>query len=79
MKIIFNSEGRENREFRGPNDGSRGDFGERRPARGGPRGGGAGERGLGPRGGRGGSRGHRGGFDNRGKREFDRQSGSDRT
>ncbi|XP_044590464.1 plasminogen activator inhibitor 1 RNA-binding protein-like isoform X2 [Cotesia glomerata] len=72
-------EGRENREFRGSNDGPRGDFSERRSARGGPRGGGAGERGLGPRGGRGGSRGHRSGFDNRGKREFDRQSGSDRT
>lgn len=29
--------------------------------------------------GRGGSRGGRGGYDNRGKREFDRQSGSDKT
>ena len=47
------------------------EFGERR-GRGGIRGVGGGR-------GRGGSRGGRGGFDNRGKREFDRQSGSDKT
>ncbi|XP_012278169.1 plasminogen activator inhibitor 1 RNA-binding protein isoform X2 [Orussus abietinus] len=62
-------EGRDTREFRGSGDTLRGEFGERR-GRGGPRG--AGGRG------RGGPRG-RGGFDNRGKREFDRQSGSDKT
>ncbi|XP_034935884.1 plasminogen activator inhibitor 1 RNA-binding protein-like isoform X1 [Chelonus insularis] len=64
-------EGRENRDFRNSND-QRGDFGDRRP-RGGSRGG------AGPRGGRGGPRGPRSGFDSRGKREFDRQSGSDKT
>ncbi|XP_014222838.1 plasminogen activator inhibitor 1 RNA-binding protein-like isoform X1 [Trichogramma pretiosum] len=42
------------------------------------RGGGRGRGGPG-RGGRGGFRGGRGGFDNRGKREFDRQSGNDKT
>ncbi|XP_057319855.1 plasminogen activator inhibitor 1 RNA-binding protein-like isoform X2 [Microplitis mediator] len=68
-------EGRENRDYRNSTDGPRGDFGDRRPARGGPRGGG----GLAPRGGRGGPRGARSGFDSRGKREFDRQSGSDKT
>lgn len=61
-------EGRETREFRNSNDTQRGDYGERR-GRGGMRGMGRG---------RGGPRG-RGGFDNRGKREFDRQSGSDKT
>ncbi|XP_066585959.1 SERPINE1 mRNA-binding protein 1-like [Prorops nasuta] len=60
-------ESRETREFRKPEQ--RGDFGERR-GRGGMRGMGRGSRG-GPRGGR--------SFDNRGKREFDRQSGSDKT
>ncbi|XP_043279764.1 plasminogen activator inhibitor 1 RNA-binding protein-like isoform X2 [Venturia canescens] len=63
-------EGRDNREFRGSGE-PRGEFGERR-GRGGIRGVGGGR-------GRGGSRGGRGGFDNRGKREFDRQSGSDKT
>ncbi|XP_078036995.1 uncharacterized protein LOC144470063 isoform X2 [Augochlora pura] len=61
-------EGRETREFRNSNDTQRGDYGERR-GRGGMRG---------MSRGRGGPRG-RGGFDNRGKREFDRQSGSDKT
>ncbi|XP_051157147.1 plasminogen activator inhibitor 1 RNA-binding protein-like isoform X2 [Leptopilina boulardi] len=65
-------EPREPRDFRGPGDNSRPDFGERRGGRGGSRGGGMNR-------GRGGSRGGRGGFDNRGKREFDRQSGSDKT
>lgn len=72
--MFVDSEGRENRDYRNSTDGPRGDFGDRRPARGGPRGGG-----LGPRGGRGGPRGPRSGFDSRGKREFDRQSGSDKT
>ncbi|KAG7207102.1 hypothetical protein KM043_000979 [Ampulex compressa] len=62
-------EGRETREFRNSNDAQRGEYGERR-GRGGMRG---------MSRGRGGSRGGRGGFDNRGKREFDRQSGSDKT
>lgn len=62
-------EGRETREFRNSNENQRGDYGERR-GRGGMRGMGRG---------RGGSRGGRGGFDSRGKREFDRQSGSDKT
>ncbi|KAJ8682891.1 hypothetical protein QAD02_018683 [Eretmocerus hayati] len=83
----YGGEGREPREYREPrefrNSGDRGDFGDRRPGRGG--GGGGGERGGrgmgrgGYRGGRGGDRGGRGGYDNRGKREFDRQSGSDKT
>ncbi|XP_015113543.1 plasminogen activator inhibitor 1 RNA-binding protein isoform X2 [Diachasma alloeum] len=72
-------EGRDNREFRNreSGDGPRGEFGDRRgPRSGGPRGAGSG----GPRGGsRGGPRGARSGFDSRGKREFDRQSGSDKT
>lgn len=72
-------EGRDNREFRNSNDGPRGDIGERRP-RGGSRGGpGGGGNSAGGRGNRGGPRGPRTGFDNRGKREFDRQSGSDKT
>ncbi|EGI64044.1 Plasminogen activator inhibitor 1 RNA-binding protein [Acromyrmex echinatior] len=62
------SEGRETREFRNSSETQRGEYGERR-GRGGMRGMGRG---------RGGPRG-RGGFDNRGKREFDRQSGSDKT
>ncbi|KAL2751494.1 plasminogen activator inhibitor 1 RNA-binding protein [Vespula maculifrons] len=62
-------EGRETREFRNSNENQRGDYNERR-GRGGMRGMGRG---------RGGSRGGRGGYDNRGKREFDRQSGSDKT
>ncbi|XP_020288673.1 plasminogen activator inhibitor 1 RNA-binding protein-like [Pseudomyrmex gracilis] len=62
------SEGRETREFRNSTDAQRGEYGERR--------GRGGMRGIGR--GRGGPRG-RGGFDNRGKREFDRQSGSDKT
>lgn len=64
------SEGRETREFRNSNtDAQRGaEYGERR-GRGGMRG---------MSRGRGGPRG-RGGYDNRGKREFDRQSGSDKT
>ncbi|XP_028045004.1 plasminogen activator inhibitor 1 RNA-binding protein isoform X2 [Monomorium pharaonis] len=62
------SEGREPREFRSSNETQRSEYGERR-GRGGMRGMGRG---------RGGPRG-RGGFDNRGKREFDRQSGSDKT
>ncbi|CAK9800600.1 Plasminogen activator inhibitor 1 RNA-binding protein [Anthophora quadrimaculata] len=61
-------EGRETREFRNSNDNQRGDYGERR-GRGGMRG---------MVRGRGGPRG-RGGYDYRGKREFDRQSGSDKT
>ncbi|KOC65262.1 Plasminogen activator inhibitor 1 RNA-binding protein [Habropoda laboriosa] len=64
----FSSEGRETREFRNSNDNQRGDYGERR-GRGGMRG---------MVRGRGGPRG-RGGYDYRGKREFDRQSGSDKT
>lgn len=52
-------------------------MGDRRP-RGGSRGGPGGP-GGGGRGSRGGPRGSRTGFDNRGKREFDRQSGSDKT
>ncbi|XP_011339650.1 plasminogen activator inhibitor 1 RNA-binding protein isoform X2 [Ooceraea biroi] len=62
------SEGRETREFRNSSETQRGEYGERR-GRGGMRG---------MSRGRGGPRG-RGGFDNRGKREFDRQSGSDKT
>ncbi|OAD58968.1 Plasminogen activator inhibitor 1 RNA-binding protein [Eufriesea mexicana] len=62
-------EGRETREFRNSNDNQRGEYGERR-GRGGMRGGMVRGRG-GPRG--------RGGYDYRGKREFDRQSGSDKT
>ncbi|XP_076294641.1 uncharacterized protein LOC143215917 isoform X1 [Lasioglossum baleicum] len=62
-------EGRETREFRNSNDTQRADYGERR--------GRGGMRGLSR--GRGGPRGGRGGYDNRGKREFDRQSGSDKT
>nr|XP_034181489.1 plasminogen activator inhibitor 1 RNA-binding protein-like [Osmia lignaria] len=61
-------EGRETREFRNSNDSQRGDYGERR--------GRGGMRGMGRT--RGGPRG-RGGYDYRGKREFDRQSGSDKT
>ncbi|XP_032679183.1 plasminogen activator inhibitor 1 RNA-binding protein-like isoform X4 [Odontomachus brunneus] len=62
-------EGRETREFRNSNnDAQRGEYGERR--------GRGGMRGISR--GRGGPRG-RGGYDNRGKREFDRQSGSDKT
>ncbi|XP_076230913.1 uncharacterized protein LOC143177043 [Calliopsis andreniformis] len=61
-------EGRETREFRNSNDTQRGEYGERR-GRGGMRG---------MSRGRGGLRG-RGGYDSRGKREFDRQSGSDKT
>lgn len=57
------------REFRNSEYGG----GERRGGRGGARGMGRGGRGGGFRGGRG------GGYDNRGKREFDRQSGSDKT
>ncbi|KAI4499038.1 hypothetical protein M0802_005904 [Mischocyttarus mexicanus] len=64
-----NGEAREIREYRNTNDNQRGDYGDRR-GRGGMRGMGRG------RGGRGGGR---GGYDNRGKREFDRQSGSDKT
>lgn len=63
-----NGEAREIREYRNINENQRGDYGDRR-GRGGMRGMGRG------RGGRGG----RGGYDNRGKREFDRQSGSDKT
>ncbi|XP_029167558.1 plasminogen activator inhibitor 1 RNA-binding protein-like [Nylanderia fulva] len=66
------SEGREPREFRNTSENTqRVEYGERRGARGGMRNMG------GPRG----PRGPRGrvGFDNRGKREFDRQSGSDKT
>lgn len=63
------SEGRETREYRNSNnDAQRGEYGERR-GRGGMRG---------MSRGRGGPRG-RGGYDSRGKREFDRQSGSDKT
>ncbi|XP_071573633.1 uncharacterized protein [Temnothorax nylanderi] len=62
-------ETRETREFRNSTETQRGEYGERR-GRGGMRGMGRG---------RGGPRGGRGGFDNRGKREFDRQSGSDKT
>lgn len=67
---LCSSEGRETREFRNSNtDAQRGgEYGERR-GRGGMRG---------MSRGRGGPRG-RGGYDNRGKREFDRQSGSDKT
>ncbi|KZC13362.1 PREDICTED: plasminogen activator inhibitor 1 RNA-binding protein-like isoform X2 [Dufourea novaeangliae] len=61
-------EGRETREFRNSNDTQRAEYGERR--------GRGGLRGISR--GRGGPRG-RGGYDNRGKREFDRQSGSDKT
>ncbi|XP_011256182.2 plasminogen activator inhibitor 1 RNA-binding protein [Camponotus floridanus] len=62
------SENREPREFRNSSETQRTEYGERR-GRGGMRGMGRG---------RGGPRG-RVGFDNRGKREFDRQSGSDKT
>lgn len=72
--ISFFSEGREPREsrepreFRNSSETQRVEYGERR-GRGGMRGMGRG---------RGGPRG-RVNFDNRGKREFDRQSGSDKT
>lgn len=62
------SENREPREFRNTSETPRTEYAERR-GRGGMRGMGRG---------RGGPRG-RVGFDNRGKREFDRQSGSDKT
>lgn len=65
-----NGEAREIREYRNTNENQRGDYGGDRRGRGGMRGMGRG------RGGRGGGR---GGYDNRGKREFDRQSGSDKT
>lgn len=64
-------ETRETREFKSSTDAQRTEYGGERRPRGGIR-----NMGRGPRGG---PRSGRAGFDNRGKREFDRQSGSDKT